>query len=107
MYVSQCVALVFLQVTKKYVDNYQPGKWIPSCQLSADIEYDSAEIKVVPFRYRVKLLGAKEPHNTFTIKPPPSSVKHGVAHHSSSSSVSLPTKRSLTPPPTEGTKLHV
>ena len=78
-------------MTKKHVDNYKPGKRIPSCQLSADFESHSAEIKVVPFLYQVKLLGAKEPHNMFTfniIPAPPSSVKH--------------TKRSLTPPLTEG-----
>ena len=94
-------------MTKKHVDSYKPGKRIPRCQLSADFENESAEIKLVPFRYQVKLLGAGKSHNMFTIKPPPSSVKPGVAHHSSSSSVSLPTKRSLTPPPTAGTKLYV
>ena len=79
-----CVILACLQVTKKHVDNYQPGKRIPSCQLLA--EYDFAGVKVVPLRYRVKLLGAKEPHDmfTFTVTPPSSSVKH--------------TKRSRTPP---------
>ena len=78
-------------MTKRHVDSYKPGKRIPSCQLSAYFKYDSAGVKVVPFVYRVKLLGARKPHNMFTftiIPPPPSSIKH--------------TKRSLTPPLTEG-----
>ena len=82
-------------MTKRHVDNYQPGKSIPSCQLSADLEDGSTKIKVVPFHYRIKLLGAKKPHNVFIIKPPPSHGRRGMAHHSSSS---LPTKRSHAPP---------
>ena len=95
-------------MTKKHVDNYLPGKRIPNCQLSADLEDDSTEVKVVPFRYRIKLLGAKEPYNKFTIKPPASSIRHDVAHHSSPSSAFQTTKRSLTPFPTAGIQLpHV
>ena len=85
-------------MTKKYVDSYQPGKWIPSCQLSADHERDSTEDKVVPFL--LKLIGAKKPYNKFTIKLP--SVRHSVEHLSTSSSASLPAKRSHTPPSTIG-----
>ena len=86
-------------MTKKHIDNYQPGKSIPSCQLSADLEDTSTEIKVVPFRYRVELLGARKPYNKFTIKPPPSSIRLDVAH---SSSLSHSTKRSHTLSPSAG-----
>ena len=66
---------------------------IPHCELSAEFESDTAEARVTPLRYQVKLLGAKEPHNMFTIKPPLTGIGH-IAHHSSLGG-SSPTKRPL------------
>ena len=91
-----------LQITKKHVDNYQPGRTIPNCLLSADLEGDSTEAEVVPFRYQIKLLGAREPYNMFTIKPPTSSTSLSVLHHSSPPFISLRTKRSHISPSPEG-----
>ena len=53
---------------KKKVDSFEPGKMIPSCQLSA--EFLSSSRKVPSLRHHVKLLGAKEPYDSFLIKPP-------------------------------------
>ena len=42
---------------------------IPNCQLSA--EFSSSIGREVPsLKHRVKLLGAKDPYDTFLIKPP-------------------------------------
>ena len=88
------------------VDNYKPGKRIPRCQLLAEFKFGSPEAEVVPFHYRVNLIGARKPHNKFTIIPSPSGVSHCVRHLSLSASVwSLATKRSHTPPASAGTYL--
>ena len=42
---------------------------IPSCQLSAEFLSSSKE-KVPSLKHHVKLLGAKEPYDSFLIKPP-------------------------------------
>ena len=82
-----------IQVTKASVDNYKPRKLIPHCELSAEFESDIAEPRVTPLRYQLKLLGAKEPYNMFTIKPPLTGI--GNVTHRSSLDESLPTKRPL------------
>ena len=91
---------------KRYVDSYKPGKWIPSCELAVQYELSSIDTKPVPLRYRVKLLGAREPHNMFTIIPPTAGARYGT-HHSavgqSSPSISSATKRSLEVDQSEGT----
>ena len=93
-----------LQVMKRHVDNYQPGRRIPSCQLDAQYELSSTDSKPVPLRYRVKLLGAKKPHNMFTITiRPPSAGTHHFATGLSSSSSSSASKRSSEGDPSEGT----
>ena len=59
-----------IQITKKHVDNYNPSKIIPKCQLSADFMPGTGQRDIPMLQYRVKLIGAKEPHNMFVIKPP-------------------------------------
>ena len=58
------------QIVKKHVDSYNPPKIIPKCQLSADFMSGTAQRDIPMFKYPVKLIGAKEPHNMFVIKPP-------------------------------------
>ena len=58
-----------LQVIKRNVDSFEPGKMIPNCQLSAEFS-SSAGQKVPSLKHRVKLLGAKDPFDTFLIKSP-------------------------------------
>ena len=58
-------------MTKSNVDKYKPRKMIPHCELSAEFESPTAETRVTRLLYQVKLLGAKEPYNMVTIKPPP------------------------------------
>ena len=52
---------------------------IPHCELSAEFESNTAEARVIPLRYQVKLLGAKEPYNMFTIKPPTFTAKRSLS----------------------------
>ena len=58
-----------MKVIKKNVDSFEPGKRIPSCQLSAEF-LSSSRRKVPSLKHHVKLLGAKEPYDSFLIKPP-------------------------------------
>ena len=52
------------------MDNFQPGKMIPSCQLKARFVSSHTITSEIPsFQYCVKLLGAKEPYNEFNIIP--------------------------------------
>ena len=52
-----------LQIEKKEVDNFKPGKRIPSCQLIAECETEQpADLK-----HSVKLSGAKDPNAAFLI----------------------------------------
>ena len=60
-----CLAI---KVVKKTVDSYKPGKRIPSCQLCAEF----SGRKITSFNHHVNLLGAKQPHDSFLIKPPAS-----------------------------------
>ena len=57
---------------------------IPHCELSAEFE---SEAKVAPLRYQLKLIGAKEPYNMFTIKPPLTGIRK-VTHRSPLSDMS-------------------
>ena len=71
-YVCQCELLV-RQVTKRHVDNYMPGRRIPNCQLSAEFVGLLAELVPLSY-YEVSLIGAKPPHNKFTIRSPSSGM---------------------------------
>ena len=55
---------------KRHVDKFEPGKMIPKCQLSADFIKPIGDEKIPMLLHHVNLIGAKEPHNTFVIKPP-------------------------------------
>ena len=67
---------------------------IPHCELSAEFRSVTSEAAgVTPLCYQISLLGAREPYNMFTIKPPLTGIGH-VAHHSSLGR-SSPTKRPL------------
>ena len=73
------------------VDSFEPGTLIPHCELSADFE---SEFKVAPLRYQVKLLGAKKPHNMFTIKPPSFTTKRSSSSADISGTCSICTVHS-------------
>ena len=52
------------QIIKKKVDNFQPGKMIPKCELNVSFTWSEP-----PLRYCVKIVGAKDPYNKFNIIP--------------------------------------
>ena len=54
------------QIIKKKVDNFQPGKMIPSCQLNVTFT-SSNSTEVSSLKHCVKLLGAKKPYDMFNI----------------------------------------
>lgn len=55
-----------MQIEKKVIDNFKPGKMIPKFQLSADFVGKTDDIDM----FLVYLIGAKEPNNVFRIKAP-------------------------------------
>ena len=55
---------------KKNVDSYEPNKRIPKCQLVA--KFSETKDDITDLIYRVKLIGAREPQNEFTIYFSPS-----------------------------------
>ena len=68
------VYLITPQVSKKQVDNFKPGRRIPSCQLRAEIPTKYRESIPTKYResiptlfHRVKLQGAKDPCNEINI----------------------------------------
>ena len=63
------ILYLFVEVMKKHVDSYKPGRRIPRCQLSA--VFILAENKNIPLlQHQVKLVGAKEPFNMIAIELP-------------------------------------
>ena len=57
-----------MQITKRYIDRYKPGKMIPYCSLSADFDRKGGEI---PLLYcSMGVIGARKPRR-IAIKPPP------------------------------------
>ena len=60
-----------MQITKKYVDGYTPGKMIPYCQLSADFDRNICSKGGIPLlSCLVDVIGARKPRR-IAIKPPP------------------------------------
>ena len=58
-----------MEVMKKHVDNYRPGRRIPKCQLS--VVFVPAKDDNIPLlQHQVKLEGAKEPFNMIAIELP-------------------------------------
>ena len=54
-----------MQVLKEEVDCFRPGKRVPHCHLKAKFTGDLANIP--DLECHVDVLGAREPHNEFTI----------------------------------------
>ena len=64
--ISEFFVICCYQVKKENVDSYKPGKRIPRCELFAKFK---PETRPIPdLEYRVQLIGAKEPYNTFHIE---------------------------------------
>ena len=57
-----------IQITKRQVDRFVPGRRVPSCQLY--VKWTGQQEPPVELAHRVKLLGAKKPFNFFLIRPP-------------------------------------
>ena len=55
---------MFVQITKKQVDSFTPGRGIPSCQLTVEWNGDSRPSRLI---HKVTLKGAKKPSNYFRI----------------------------------------
>ena len=59
-----------LQVMKRFVDSYRPGKRIPRCQLSALYVFPSDKANIPILQYQLKLVGAREPYTMIVIELP-------------------------------------
>lgn len=57
-----------LQVTKHQVDQFVPGRRVPSCQLY--VKWTGQQGPPVELAHSVDPLGVKEPFNFFLIRPP-------------------------------------
>ena len=57
-----------VQITKRQVDTFLPGRRVPSCQLY--LKWTGQQEPPAELAHRVELLGAKEPFNFFLIQPP-------------------------------------
>jgi len=56
-------------ITKHQVDQFIPGRRVPSCQL--DAKWTGQQEQPVQLEHVVELLGVKEPNNFFVIRIPP------------------------------------
>ena len=68
--------LALIQIAKEYVDSFETGQEIPSCQIRA--EWTKKQGKPSTFTCKVTLKGAREPNNYFCIEldsTPPDTTK--------------------------------
>ena len=63
--ITFCLLTCNVQVKKEEVDCFRPGRAIPHCHLKAKFTGDLANIP--DLECHVDVLGAREPHNVFTI----------------------------------------
>ena len=49
------------QISRSDVDQCEPGKWIPECQLR--VQWEKDDQKPVRLKHKVELIGAKEPYD--------------------------------------------
>ena len=49
------------QIFRKDADEFEPGQWIPECQLV--VQWERKDQTPVPLRHKVDLIGAKAPFN--------------------------------------------
>ena len=55
------IAKIGPQISRKDVDQFEPGQWIPECQLV--VEWEREDQRPVRLRHKVDLIGAKRPFN--------------------------------------------
>ena len=66
------------QITRKDADQFEPGQWIPECQLI--VEWEREDQRPVQLRHRVDLIGAKAPCNFFHLTLNPA-MEEGMLVH--------------------------
>ena len=49
------------QISKKDADQFEPGQWIPECQLI--VQWEKKDQRPVQLMQKVNLIGAKAPYN--------------------------------------------
>ena len=55
------------QISRRDVNDYKPGQWIPECELLVEWDPEQKDKKPVPLRHRVNLIGARVPYNYFNL----------------------------------------
>ena len=55
------------QISRKNVNDYKPGQWIPECELLVEWDPSQKDKKPVRLRHRVNLIGARAPYNYFNL----------------------------------------
>ena len=49
------------QISRKDADQFEPGQWIPECQLI--VQWEREDRRPALLRHKVILIGAKKPYN--------------------------------------------
>jgi len=57
------VMCTLTQISRKDADQFEPGQWIPECQLI--VEWEKEDQRPVRLRHKVDLIGAKAPRDFF------------------------------------------
>ena len=70
---------------KRQVDQFAPGHWVPSCQLY--VKWTRKQEQPEELVHRMKLVGAKEPFNFFSIQSPAMSPPQGKYYFDSAITV--------------------
>ena len=60
------------QISRSDVDQCEPGRWIPECQLI--VQWEKEDQKPVRLRHQVELIGAKAPYDFIYIFLNPSNL---------------------------------
>ena len=66
------------QISRKDADQFEPGQWIPECQLI--VEWEKEDQRPVRLRHKVDLIGAKAPCNFFHLTLNPSKEEGTAAY---------------------------
>ena len=69
-------AIIGPQISRKDVDQFEPGQWIPECQLV--VEWEREGQKPVRLRHKVDLIGAKKPYNFILLTLNPATESNWV-----------------------------
>ena len=66
------------QISRKDADQFEPGQWIPECQLI--VQWEREDQRPVRLWHKVDLIGAKAPYNFFYLTLNPALEEGTIAY---------------------------